>query len=171
MRRSNLILALLLFVGAGLYVALVIVPQLHQAAGGSASVTASDSNPINPSILVGSWLVDDEASWDNARNSRQLSKTLASVPDEKVAQLRAQFLARCAASACQFTADKMILTENGVRLEVSYTIIAASGNMLNAESITDKGIVIQIKYMVTGDRLELFLDSFPGTQIVFRRVF
>jgi hypothetical protein len=153
-------LAALLILAAALFVALVMVPQVQQA---------QPTQPAQPSDLVGLWVIDGEASWEKTRTVPMLVKTIASAGLSGLTLIKADFLMKTAAICCQFTDDKLITSQNGVRREMGYTITAISGNVLTTDIVDDQGKRDHSTITVTKNRLEVADADRPGDVYILYR--
>jgi len=163
-------LAALLVLTAFIFVAVVIVPQLRQAAIASPSAVASVDGPVDASGLLGTWPVDGESAWELARTKSQAAKMLASLPPESLARAKAKFLTAVTASSCQFTTDKMIMIgPGGERREDMYTVASIVGNALAINGVDSKGKTHRSTVILTNDRIELTDPDKPGMVLVFTR--
>lgn len=161
MRRSFLFLTRLLVVGVGLYVVLVIVTQVHQI------------QRANPNDLVGSWSIDVEATWDKIRSSPLIpimAERNGIIDKDEVDNFKTFVLTQFAGAGWQFTADKRIWIGNGERSETGYTITAITEDVLTAECADENGHGFQMKFTVTGNRLEMVSPDSPYLVIVCNRV-
>lgn len=177
MRRPFLFLAFLLIVGVGLFVALVMVPQLQQTKRVQEDIQAGANDPVastrttsrqgSASGLLGSWIVNGDVAWDNLRKSPEIAKQLAGLSPKDIERVKFRILIETATITCQFTADKLIYVVNGRRHEDGYAITATNGNVLTAESTDDRGNLSKIT--VTGDHMEMTESDRPGEVLILTR--
>jgi hypothetical protein len=159
MRRSFLFLALLLVMGVGLFVALVMVPQIRQ----SQRTTAG-------AALLGLWKPDIEATWAqmlvNVHGSDRDKMSRAMEP------LRTMLNAQYNSELFQFTADKLILKHDGKEgIEMRYEITSANGDVISGKASYDLVIPLQFRFTLSGDILYVFFTNMDADKgLIFRRV-
>jgi hypothetical protein len=169
MRRSTLFLILLLVVGVGLFVALVMVPQIRQIRRAEANGQAGAN------VLVGTWRIDVDATLGNWATHPRYAKALALLPPSRIELMKSRVRNMAGGDPyIQITADKVISSYKGVPVYMTYAIVAVSDQVLIADCITDKeGIAFKMTMTVADDRLEMFNGAVPGGMdlaVIFNRV-
>ncbi len=115
--------------------------------------------------LVGTWVVDTEATWDKLKALPEM----AAVAANQVETVKAAFTTQFSTASFEFTTEKLVSTVNGEKKEESYTVTKTDGDTLYTDDTAADGKVSHSKVLVAKDKLELTNVAEPTQTVVLKR--
>ena len=115
--------------------------------------------------MVGTWLVDTEATWNKLKDLPQMK----ALPPEMAATAKSAFATQSGGMMFTFTEDRITTAVAGVKREETYVIISVDGDTITAEGTDPEGKKERSLIRFVEGGMELTSASDPMQKVVLKR--